>query len=296
MKMKYKTEELKNLIIETLTPLITNNYIFLDLPYFSNIGDLLIWQGTLDYLQTLPYTCLYSSSIENYRRPQIGADVVILLMGGGNFGDLWYRHQTFRRKILESFPENKIILLPQSIYFADANVLKEDALVFSKHKNLTMCFRDAYSLMIAKDYFPNSRNILLPDMAFCMNFSKWEKYIKSTENRILFLDRKDSEKNHKQNYEDVPAEAEIHDWPTIEKTVPIVKIFRIIQRILKIADDLFASNLNNYVSDFVYQKILRKSLIKKGIRFLSVYSYAYTTRLHVAILSVLLEKGFSFFG
>jgi pyruvyl transferase EpsO len=265
------------------------------LPYYTNIGDTLIWEGTLDYLKTLPCRCLYSSSIENYKKPEIDENVIILLMGGGNFGDLWYRHQVFRKLILESFPHNRIILLPQSIYFQNEDVLKEDALAFSKHTNLIMCFRDKCSLKIANEYFQNSNNILLPDMAFCMDVSKWKKYIKPVENKILFLDRKDVEKNNDQHYDVISSNAENHDWPTMEKAVSFLTVFYKIQRVLKKTDGVFSSNLNNFVSDRVYKGIVRKYFIKKGISFLSQYSYIYTTRLHAAILSILLEKEFFFF-
>ncbi len=290
-----KVSELKKVIKNGLTPLINNNYIFLDLPYYTNVGDILIWQGTLDYLETLPYKCLYSSSIENYKKPEIDKDVIILLIGGGNFSDLWYRHQVFRKKIIGEFPDNKIIILPQSIYFKDEEILKNDAAVFSQHKNLTICLRDQSSLEIANAYFPNSVNVLLPDMAFCMNMKKWQKAIKPTENRILFLNRNDMEKNQNLTYDIVPHEAEWHDWSTMEKTTSGFRWFCRFRGVLHRVDRSFHTNLNNYVSDIAYKKILRTSYIKKGIGFLSQYSYIYTTRLHAAILAVLLNKKFTFF-
>jgi len=295
MTFHQKISELKNIIQKELAPLITSDYIFLDLPYFANVGDTLIWQGTLDFLKTLPYKCLYSSSIENYRNPKISKEVIILLMGGGNFSDLWYRHQVFRKRILQSFPENIIIQLPQSIYYSDENILKEDIGVFVQHKHLIMCLRDEQSLDFANKYFPNSNNILVPDMAFYMDLSKWAKYVKPTKNRILFLSRKDSEKKHDQHYEIVPQEAEVRDWPTMEKRLRLFTVFSIIQRILRKIDNIVSFNLNNSFSDGMYKKYFRKYFIMSGISFLSGYSYIYTTRLHVGILSILLGKEFSFF-
>jgi pyruvyl transferase EpsO len=296
MTSQQKTTELKRLIEESLRPIITGDYILLDIPYYANIGDVLIWQGALDFFKTLPYKCLYSSSVNNYRKPEINKETIILLQGGGNFGDLWYRHQIFRKKILQSFPDNMIVLLPQSVYFKDKSMMNEDAEIFSQHKKLTMCFRDRYSLNIANKYFPNSRNILVPDMAFYMDISLWSKYLKPVEaDRVLFLNRNDSEKNDSQLYEIVPSNAEIRDWPTMEKTGISILLFKIAQAILRRIDGILSTNLNNTVSDCVYQKFLRKYYIRTGIRFLSAYSYVYTTRLHVAILSVLLGKKFAFF-
>lgn len=295
MNSQQKILELRNIIQGQLTPLITNDYIFLDLPYFPNIGDTLIWQGTIDFLKTLPYKCLYSSSIENYKKPKINKETIILLMGGGNFTDLWYRHQIFRKEILQSFPLNKIVQLPQSIYFKDENILKEDAKIFAQHTNVTLCLRDNKSLDIANQYFPNSKNILIPDMAFYIDLSKWLKYIKPIENKILFLDRKDSEKNYNQSYKIIPKEAEVRDWPTMEKISQVLTVFSQFQQKLTRVDNICSSNLNNFFTNIMYQKYFRKHFIRSGISFLSSYSYIYTTRLHVGILSVLLNKEFSFF-
>lgn len=55
MNFQQKIDELKNKIYEELTPLIDSDYILLDLPYYSNIGDTLIWEGTESFLKSLPH-------------------------------------------------------------------------------------------------------------------------------------------------------------------------------------------------------------------------------------------------
>ena len=51
---KQRINELKSIIDRTLTPEITNDYILLDLPYYTNIGDTLIWEGTKEFLKNYP--------------------------------------------------------------------------------------------------------------------------------------------------------------------------------------------------------------------------------------------------
>jgi pyruvyl transferase EpsO len=217
------------------------------------------------------------------------------LHGGGNFGDLWRIHQDFRLDILRQYPNNKIIIFPQTVYYDSKQLLSEDASIMAKHKNLTVCARDRMSYDILKQHFSN--NILLvPDMAFYMDMREWKKYIKPViAGKLLFLRRTDQELNSNQQYDTVPVNAEVHDWPTMEKTGISILLFKIAQVILRKIDGILSTNLNNTVSDCVYQKFLRKYYIRTGIGFLSAYSYVYTTRLHVAILSVLLGKGFAFF-
>ena len=36
-------EDIRNKVREQLVPLITDDYVYLDLPYHDNLGDMLIW-------------------------------------------------------------------------------------------------------------------------------------------------------------------------------------------------------------------------------------------------------------
>lgn len=73
---------LREKIQDALTPLITHDYVLLDLPYYDNIGDTLIWEGTREFLKTLPYKCLYYASKDSFRYRDFPPDTVILLSGG----------------------------------------------------------------------------------------------------------------------------------------------------------------------------------------------------------------------
>ncbi len=294
MTFQEKIEELKKDIFNELSSLVKSDYLYLELPYYSNIGDILIWEGTEAFLEKLPYKCLYKTSMYTFKYKAIPEDSIILLQGGGTFGDIWRKNQDFRLSIIEQYPNNKIIILPQTVYYENEEKLKEDAYLMSLHKNLIICARDTKSREILTTHFLN-RVLLLPDMAFCIDMPKWKKYKKQPINKILFLNRKDKEKNDQQSYMNVPTNAEDRDWPTIERRSFAFKLLDKILNISKDFDKLFSSNLYNAIFDFSYKHIIRESYIKKGIKFLSPYSFVYTTRLHVAILSILLEKDFVFF-
>jgi pyruvyl transferase EpsO len=51
------------------------------------------------------------------------ADCPIILQGGGNLGDIWHHHQRFKESIIKGYPNQPIIILPQTIYFRDAKKL-----------------------------------------------------------------------------------------------------------------------------------------------------------------------------
>lgn len=291
-----KILELKNIIHERLTPLITGDYVLLGLPYHPNIGDSLIWEGSETFLKKTPYRCLYRASVPSYNpNYKIPHNATILINGGGSFGDLWRRNTKFWLYLIQQYPQNKIIILPQSIFYNDEKILKEDAKFFSEHKNLTICLRDNTSLKIANQHFPQSTNILVPDMAFYMDITKWGKYIKPSAGRTLFLNRKDSEQKLNQNYNIVPNEAEVQDWPTMEKNSLLLNIYNRVDVYLQKIDRRLSSHFSNSFSNIIYKNIFRKRFIKDGVVFISAYSDIYVTRLHAAILCILLQKEFTWF-
>ena len=79
-------ETLRERIRDTLTPLIAHDYVLLDLPYYDNIGDMLIWEGTREFLKTLPYKCLYYASKDSFRYRKLPTEAIILLLGGAILG------------------------------------------------------------------------------------------------------------------------------------------------------------------------------------------------------------------
>lgn len=289
MKYGETINVLRENIKSTLTPLINNDYILLDLPYYSNIGDTLIWEGTKEYLETLPYKCLYYASKDSFVYRKLPKNVVILLQGGGNFGDLYRLHSEFRKKIIELYPDNKVIILPQTAFYEDRQKLIIDAEFYSQHKNVTICAREQYTYDLLKKHFKNEI-LLMPDMAFFINLKKY-KLGKET-GKVLYLKRIDKEFSKNDEKIEIPKNAEIHDWPTYEHSFHEEKIvetlyckFRRLLSILRFPNRIIAK-LNDWKRNYFY----RRFYVQLGIDFLSPYSLIFTTRLHVMILSVLLHK------
>ena len=65
--------KLSAIISEVLTHLIDNDYVYLEIPFYINPGDILIWKGTEDFLKQLPYKCLYRASAVSYEERESGA-------------------------------------------------------------------------------------------------------------------------------------------------------------------------------------------------------------------------------
>lgn len=171
----------------------------LNYPNYINLGDHLIWLGTLFYLTDVLQTKInYAASTKDFSgvmmEKQIGK-APILLHGGGNLGDLWYGHQKFREHIISKYRDQPIIILPQSIYFNNLDKLKRATKIFNSHPNLTLFVRDNYSYEVARKNFCNCQVIKAPDMAFQMVKMPIFSVNCKSKKSILYLCREDSELN-----------------------------------------------------------------------------------------------------
>ena len=281
MTCEEKIWELRQIIEEQLTPLINNDYVLYDLPYYSNIGDLLICEGELSFLIGLPFKMLECGSAftSNLKR-KIKKDTIILLQGGGNFGDIWDIHE-FKRKVIRNYPENRIIIFPQTVFYQKNENMLRDIELMSRHPYLTICARDIHSFEVLKKNFKNTI-LLVPDMAFCIPYENLQKYLQPTQNKTLYVKRKDKELC-KENISFSPLFNLFEsDWPSYEQVTWEEKG-------LKLAYKFRHLGLSSIIDLYAFY-ILRPQLIRKGIEFVSQYREIYTTRLHVFILSILLGK------
>lgn len=287
--MNTLVDSLRKKISDTLTPLISHDYVYLDLPYHPNIGDTLIWEGTREFLNTLPYKCLYYASKDSFRYRQLPKNAIILLHGGGNFGDLYRLHSEFRKKVIKLYPNNKVVILPQTVYYEDMTLLKDDVEFYRAFPNVTICAREQYSFDFFNKHFKN-QILLLPDMAFFINLKKYN--VSKEGNRVLYLKRTDKELAKNDNLAELPANVEQHDWPTYERHYDeFDKLERFayrLHKLLKICgfNDKVLARIDDYKRNWYY----RRKYTQIGISFLSPYHMIYTTRLHVLILGVLLGK------
>ena len=303
MSNHIQISKLRKIIEEAITPLINDDYTLLDVPMYNNIGDSLIYEGELAFLKGLPYKKLFAASRKFTYLNRIPKKGIILLQGGGNFGDLWRVFQDFRLSIIKARPEQRIILFPQTVFYENEATLISDAAIFNAHPDLTICARDEPSYRILKKYFYNNRILLVPDMAFCLDLTKYISQEKT--GKALLLKRRDKELKadqanqleHKIKALAQAYELDIEDWPGIEiedqqklKWGRFKKINLVTTRTaLFLRAPMQPANL-----EFgLFNLFQSNRQLERGIRFINSYDQIYSTRLHGAILSVLLEKPIS---
>jgi len=288
MNYEQRITQLKQLIESTLTPYITSNYVLYDLPYYSNIGDTLIWEGELCFLGTLGYKCIDTASRTTCTFPELQNDIIILVQGGGNLGDLYHEHMDFLIKLTEKYPLNRILVFPQTFFYNDKKRLQCDAELLATHKDLILCARDNESYSLLKTFFSNTI-LLLPDMAFCIPTLELNKYRTIEGNKTLLLKRSDCELDN-EKIPLLPPEIDCKDWPTFEHRLNDgVFIGKVISTLSKLNLPIIGGKINK-LWDFYAYRVYRKDLLRIGVKFVSQYRYIYSTRLHVFILAILLHK------
>lgn len=281
-----KVIELRAKIEAALAPLVTRDYWLLEVPYYSNIGDTLIWQGEMDFLRRLACRCKGAYSLETFKFPKIDNRDLILFQGGGNFGDLWCKHHDFKMKVVECYPENEFLFFPQTVFFEKRENLIRCAEFLEKY-NCTICARDKVSYEVLCANFKN-RILLVPDMAFCMDMKRWTKVYSAT--RPLLLKRQDKEFKPNSDIKrlQTSGECDISDWSTMMGRITWVERWK--GRVQSHPRKL------GWLYDLFVQQVHRPYLIREGVRLINSHTDIYTTRLHACILSILLGKeGITFF-
>lgn len=285
-----KTKQLRSITNEQLLSLINSDYAYLELPYYENIGDTLIWEGTRIFLKQIKYKCLYSASSTTFYHHKISQNTTILLQGGGNFGDLWEVPHSFRKEIIEHYRNNKVIIFPQTVWYENQENIKTDKIFFAKYPNVTMCARDNISFKFMQEHFPNNKVLLVPDMAFFIDFDKFEKINTTKTGRTLYAKRIDKELKNDIWPSFIPPNAEIHDWPTIEDKAPkYARADHIVEWLNFFANTKDIKQVNRLI-DLIRVHFYRPHYIKDCVKFINQYDTIYSTRLHIAIASAMMGK------
>lgn len=256
---------------------------YLDLPFHYNVGDLLIYLGTEQFIQNHAINVRYRAFSKTINHKRLSDCDVIFFHGGGNFGDIYIEHQKFREKIIERYREKRIIILPSTIHYKSDSVLKKSLKVHSSHPDLHLFLRDQRSEKIAEGF---SENItLMPDMAHSLHPLVEPCEVEELDAKpikILNMRRVDVEAKTGAEMKTGVVKKPF-DWDNILSSWD-----QILYQIAHAAEKCtrFSSN------DKLIKLWLRQSnsLVFKSINYFNSFNLVYTDRMHGMILSYLLGK------
>ncbi|PMG75205.1 hypothetical protein BCU83_17880 [Vibrio breoganii] len=188
---------------------------------------------------------------------------LIILHSGGNLGDRGIWSETSRRLMIQNFPNNKILSLPQTINFRDTEVgmkeLKISESIYNAHPNLTIIARDSQSLSLANKYFHNCKTDKAPD--FVLSYTAKIETPQKTNGKVLFCLREDNES-------------------AIDET----QRARLLGN-CDMAYDVFDTTIPQEITNRE-----RKQKLDETLRMFAQYEYIVTDRFHGLIFAILCKK------
>lgn len=151
----------------------------LDTPNHDNLGDHAIaWAQRKFIERALPDAMILELPIElvdmhlKFIRRHIHPGDLFCFIGGGNFGDAYLMHEYSKRKVCQLFPDNRIIIFPQTISYSDTPRGHRELALTQKalrpHRKLTITARDSVSHQRAKEWFSHAECILTPDIVLSL--------------------------------------------------------------------------------------------------------------------------------
>lgn len=265
----------------------------LQAPNQRNVGDTLIWLGEREYLGALGLRLRHISDPGGYDAQAVRRSLrdggVVLIHGGGNFGDLWYGHQLHRERVARDLPDLPIVQLPQSVYFASPAKAEQANSALGAHPDLTVLVRDLVSKARAERQLPDVTTRYCWDMALGWHPPRVEP--SRTPRRPLILARADHEAASGLGAVDVGAELGVPvdraDWANHGLEALAWHMLRVLPRLAHRVSALRAP---------AFQPLLHACLaaintinIRGGVRLLRNRPVAVVDRLHAHILAALLE-------
>ncbi|WP_199618157.1 polysaccharide pyruvyl transferase family protein [Paenibacillus alkalitolerans] len=264
-------------ILDVIPP--RSNIYYIDYPVHGNGGDLLIMKGTETFFKDYQINVRARYSVYDFpEKLPIPKDHIIVLHGGGNFGDLYPAHQKLREKIVSDYPGHRVVILPQTIFYKNNFEFNRTATIFNRHPDLHLYVRDTLSADMAKDKFKTCNIYLSPDMAHQL-WPIQNRY--NPDKDLLFFLRTDIEKTTEQEQLEASGLGDCLDWSTLYSKVEQKSIRFFSKMLEKGSGALPVSKIWGAYTDY---------LVKKAVDRFGSYKKVQTSRLHGHILSCLMDK------
>jgi len=173
--------------------------ILIGSPEHGNLGDHAISVAEMQFFkdkipefETVEISGYMYRKAGNYLKKLINSNDIIAITGGGFIGDIWMEEEFLVRSIIENFSENKIIVMPQTIFFCD-DIGEERELFIracNNHSNLHITCRDRASYLMAKNDIVLKNVYYVPDIVLYLKPDI--KKVKSNHISVCFREDRES--------------------------------------------------------------------------------------------------------
>ena len=158
--------------------------ILFNSPDYNNIGDHAIALAERFFFNTyFPEYEFIEVSCDQFQKEAqkikkvIKDEDILVITGGGNIGSLWPRIHDDAMGVISLFPNNKILIFPQTIYFENSNFGEREKREFQKiikqHGKVSVVVREERSYHLLQSLFDETVTIIMvPDMAFLLDYNR----------------------------------------------------------------------------------------------------------------------------
>ncbi len=245
----------------------------------GNIGDLLIFLGTLKFLRDNHFTIARVVTLNG--NPSKWNHGPLLLQGGGDLGDLYPSIERFREQVIQSNYHRRIVIAPQTIYFKATENFNRAKDIMWNHPDLYLCVRDTHSYVVGRHL---ARNVyLVPDMAH--ELYPIHRVAPAQPRTILRLLRKDSEANCEAPT-DLQPRVLTSDWDSVV-TATQAKNARRLRRLVTALSLIGLCARSQRMA--THWEATAHRWVAGAIEFFSRYEIIETNRLHGHILACLMN-------
>lgn len=150
-------------------------FVLISTPCYGNIGDHAILLAEKELLSAaVPSRCVFEFTSTEYKKLnkyiKLRKNDVVLIDGGGNFGDTWPETANQICEIVKKFYLSKIFIFPESWYFSNTPsgeaILNEMIQAFSNNDNVVIYARDSWSFKQMTNFLTKARVHLAFDCVF----------------------------------------------------------------------------------------------------------------------------------
>jgi pyruvyl transferase EpsI len=89
---------------------------------------------------------------------------IIVFQSSAGLGDLYPYFEEYRLRICRTFPENRIIVFPHTVFFQDPKNMEPSRVEYEKHPRLTIMARDLKSFDTLRALAPSCHVLPMPDV------------------------------------------------------------------------------------------------------------------------------------
>lgn len=178
---------------------------FIGTPEYANLGDSAIAIAQMLFLEKCGFP---RSKIKEFTQSEyndyaglfsryINKRHLICGIGGGNLGNLWYNEEEFRYRFIDAFPNNPIVIFPQTVYFTEdeegRKAIEVSKQHYEKHRKLTIVAREQISFDRLKTLYRNPAKLLTPDIVLSTTMDDYGVTVKKRSGGLLVF-RNDAER------------------------------------------------------------------------------------------------------